>query len=73
MPWGMDLSFPAVTHVLSNAVPAEQQGVAASLINPVLNYSISQGPKLANTVKFNVNHNGADVESGLPKRNMHSH
>jgi hypothetical protein len=64
MPWGMDMSFPAATLVLSNALPAEQQGVAASLINTVVNYSISLGLGSASTVEVNVNHSGADVELG---------
>lgn len=64
MPWGMDMSFPAATLVLSNALPAEQQGVAASLINTVVNYSISLGLGFASTVEVNVNHSGADVELG---------
>jgi hypothetical protein len=64
MPWGMDMSFPSATHISSNALPAEQQEIAATLINPVLNYSISQGLGLANTVEANASHSGADVESG---------
>ncbi|KAI4947713.1 hypothetical protein J4E91_006535 [Alternaria rosae] len=64
MPWGMDMSFLAATLVLSNALPAEQQGVAASLINTVVNYSISLGLGFASTVEVNVNHGGADVELG---------
>ncbi|KAH7327293.1 YOR378W-like protein [Rhexocercosporidium sp. MPI-PUGE-AT-0058] len=33
MPWGMDMSFPAGTIILSNGMPREHQGIAASLIN----------------------------------------
>ncbi|CAN9174763.1 unnamed protein product [Alternaria alternata] len=64
MPWGMDMSFPAATLVLSNTLPVEQQGVAASLINTVVNYSISIGLGFASTVEVNVNHNGAETELG---------
>jgi hypothetical protein len=64
IPWGIDMSFPAATLVFSNALPAEQQGVAASLINTVVNYSISLGLGFASTVEVNVNHSGADVELG---------
>lgn len=64
MPWGMNMSFPAATLMLSNALPAEQQGVTASLINTVVNYSISLGLGFASTVEVNVNHSGANVELG---------
>ncbi|CZR55885.1 related to Drug resistance protein YOR378W [Phialocephala subalpina] len=40
-PWGMDMSFPAGTIILSNGMPREHQGIAASLINTTVNYSIS--------------------------------
>ncbi|CAD6633530.1 EM14S01-3B_G0005400.mRNA.1.CDS.1 [Saccharomyces cerevisiae] len=43
MPWGMDMSFPAATIILSNSMSAEHQGLAASLVNTVINYSISIG------------------------------
>ena len=33
MPWGMDMSFPAATVILSNNVPKEHQGMAASLVS----------------------------------------
>lgn len=39
MPWGMDMSFPSAAGILSNSMAKEHQGVAASLINTVLNYS----------------------------------
>jgi MFS family permease len=32
-PWGMDMSFPAATLYLSNAIEKSKQGVAASLVN----------------------------------------
>jgi predicted MFS family arabinose efflux permease len=50
MPWGMDISFPAGTLMLSNAVSHENQGLAASLVNMILNYSISLGLGVAGTV-----------------------
>lgn len=53
-PFGMDMSFPAASIILSNAVPRENQGVAASLINTVVNYSISLGLGFAGTVEVNV-------------------
>ncbi|KAI9821321.1 MAG: hypothetical protein M1827_004057 [Pycnora praestabilis] len=64
MSWGMDISFPASTILLSNLVPRSQQGIAASLINTIVNYSISIGLGLAGTVENNVNKGGRDVERG---------
>jgi formate-dependent nitrite reductase membrane component NrfD len=40
MPLGMDMSFPSGTIILSNGIPREHQGIAASLINTVVKYSI---------------------------------
>lgn len=54
----MDMSFPAATLILSNAVKREHQGIAASLVNTVVNYSISLGLGFAGTVEVNVNRGG---------------
>ncbi|PYH40137.1 MDR family MFS transporter, partial [Aspergillus saccharolyticus JOP 1030-1] len=40
MPWGMDMSFPAATIILSDAVGSRHQGVAASFVTTIVNYSI---------------------------------
>ncbi|EAU31398.1 hypothetical protein ATEG_08225 [Aspergillus terreus NIH2624] len=58
MPWGMDMSFPASTVLLSNAVERKHQGIAASLVTTVVNYSISLGLGFAGTVEVHVNHGG---------------
>ncbi|KAF4309795.1 hypothetical protein GTA08_BOTSDO01838 [Botryosphaeria dothidea] len=50
-PWGLDLSFPAATLMLSNAVSREHQGVAASLVNIVVNYSIALRLGFAGTIE----------------------
>ena len=50
----MDMSFPSATIVLSNAVKKEHQGIAASLVNTVVNYSISLALGFAGTVEANV-------------------
>jgi len=66
-PFGMDMSFPGATLLLSNSVRKEHQGVAASLVNTVVNYSISLGLGFAGTVEVHVNHGGAtpgDVLTG---------
>lgn len=58
IPWGMDMSFPAATLILSNAVKKSHQGIAASLVNTIVNYSISLGLGFAGTVDVHVNDGG---------------
>jgi MFS family permease len=50
MPWGMDMSFPSGTIVLSNNTPRHDQGIASSLINTTVNYSISLSLGIAGTI-----------------------
>lgn len=64
-PFGMDMSFPAATLIFSNAVSRDHQGVAASLINTVVNYSISLGLGLAATVEVNVTKGNRKSEDTL--------
>lgn len=52
------MSFPAATLILSNAVKKEHQGIAASLVATVVNYSISLGVGFAGTVEVHVNNHG---------------
>jgi len=54
MPFGMDMSFPAATLIMSNFFPPHMQGVAGSLISTTVNYSISLGLGLASTVEVHV-------------------
>jgi len=54
----MDMSFPAATLILSDAVGKKHQGIAASLVNTVVNYSISLSLGFAGTIEGNVNHGG---------------
>lgn len=58
------MSFPAATLLLSNAMPKEHQGIAASLISTVVNYSISIALGVAGTIESQVNDNGSDVLRG---------
>ena len=58
IPWGMDMSFPAATIILSNSVEKKHQGIAASLVNTVVNYSISLGLGFAGTVEVYTNKGG---------------
>lgn len=67
IPWGMDMSFPAATLMLSNASKREHQGIAASLVTTVINYSISLSLGFAGTIESHVNHGGhtpSDVLKG---------
>lgn len=54
MPGGMNLSFPSGMILLSNAMPREHQGIAASFVSTIVNYSISCGLGLAATVVVEV-------------------
>lgn len=64
-PWGMDMSFPAATIFLSNALPRKHQGAAASLVNTVVNYSISIALGMAGTIEVHVNGGGTTPEQLL--------
>ncbi|KAJ3042177.1 hypothetical protein HDV00_008064 [Rhizophlyctis rosea] len=65
MPWGMDMSFPAGTTILSNNSPPGMQGIAASLVNTVVNYSVSIGLGIAGTVQYYVARSGKTEEEAL--------
>ncbi|TDZ20712.1 Drug resistance protein [Colletotrichum orbiculare MAFF 240422] len=62
MPFGMDMSFPAATLILSDAVKREHQGIGASLVNTVVNYGIALGVGFAGTVDVHVNNGGQSLE-----------
>ncbi|KAM0724227.1 hypothetical protein Q7P37_000109 [Cladosporium fusiforme] len=51
MPLAMNWSYPAGSVLMSNAVPRESQGIAASLISTMVNYSISLGLGMAGSVE----------------------
>ncbi|EPX71653.1 membrane transporter [Schizosaccharomyces octosporus yFS286] len=63
-PWGMDMSFPAATLVISDFVSRENQGIAASLVSTVVNYSISIGLGIAGTIEVHLNHKGTNILRG---------
>ena len=65
IPWGMDMSFPAATLILSDAVSKEHQGIAASLVITIVNYSISLALGFAGTVESHVNNGGLTPEDVL--------
>ncbi|KAG0646833.1 Drug resistance [Hyphodiscus hymeniophilus] len=64
-PWGMDMSFPSATIILSNSMPREHQGMAASLVTTVVNYSISLGLGFAGTVQSRILANGGNTLDGF--------
>ncbi|KAK0891581.1 multidrug-resistance type transporter aminotriazole resistance [Friedmanniomyces endolithicus] len=61
-PFGMDMSFPAATIYLSNTIEKERQGVAASLVNTIVNYSISLGLGFVATVEIHVSRGDGSFE-----------
>ncbi|KAG7760519.1 hypothetical protein KL930_001950 [Ogataea haglerorum] len=63
--FGMDISFPSGILILSNKLPRRHQGLAASLVTTVVNYSISIGLGLAGTVEYYKLKNGADAYTGI--------
>lgn len=64
-PFGMDISFPAASLVVSNSMPTHQQGVAASMVQTVINWSISFGLGIAGTVTSESTKRGSTVLEGL--------
>ena len=62
--WDMDLSFPSGVIVLSNSMPEEYRGLVPSLVNTVVNYSISVGLGMAGTVESHVNEGGRNALKG---------
>ena len=58
-PFGMDLSYPAGLLIVSNSLPKERQGAGASMINTVVNVSISLGLGIAGTVQSRLLSGGA--------------
>lgn len=58
--WGMDLSFPAASIILSDYLPPHQQGMAGSLVATVVNYSVSLALAMGSVVEFEVNKRTGD-------------
>ena len=63
-PFGMDISFPAASLIVSNTMPIHQQGVAASMVNTVINWSISFGLGIAGTVESQMIQRGKTALEG---------
>ncbi|CAK4033381.1 MFS general substrate transporter [Lecanosticta acicola] len=49
-PFAMNWSFPSATILMSNAVAKHHQGIAASLVATMVNYSIATGLGIAGTI-----------------------
>ncbi|TIA68273.1 hypothetical protein E3P91_04135 [Wallemia ichthyophaga] len=62
---GVDMSFPAASVIISDHLPREHQGLAGSLINTLVNYSIAIALGIAATVENHVNNGGKDPEAGI--------
>jgi MFS family permease len=65
IPWGMYRSFPAAIIILSDSVKRRHQGIAASLVNTIVNYSISLGLGVAGTVEVHVKNGGTSLDDVL--------
>lgn len=64
MPFGMNMSNPAASILLSDSLPRDKQGVAASLVVTTVNYSISVALGLAGSAEAAANRGGQDVLAG---------
>lgn len=64
MPFGMDMSFPAASIILSDFLPTHQQGAASSIVNTVVNYSVALGLGFAGVVETHVNDGGRNTLKG---------
>ncbi|KAH7037695.1 major facilitator superfamily domain-containing protein [Microdochium trichocladiopsis] len=62
--WGMDLSFPAATLMLSDLVGPDHQGIAASLVTTVVNYSGGLALGIAGAIETWVHRAHAHTASG---------
>jgi hypothetical protein len=58
---GMGMSFPRDTIILTDGMPREHQGIAASLINNVVHYSVSIILGIADTAIQQTNCGGSNV------------
>jgi len=63
--FGPDLSFACASLIASDKLKPEEQGVAGSFINTIVNYSVAIGLALAGNVEANVNDGGRDRLAGF--------
>ncbi|KAG8162977.1 hypothetical protein KVR01_007455 [Diaporthe batatas] len=65
IPFGMDMSNPAASILLSNSMAKEHQGTAASLVVTTVNYSISLALGIAGSVELAARGERGDVLAGF--------
>lgn len=58
------MSFPAASLIIAATLPPHQQGVAGSLVNTIINYSVALGLGIAGTVEVQTSNNGANLYNG---------
>lgn len=63
--FGPDLSFACGSLIASDTLKPEQQGVAGSFINTIINYSIAMGLSLAANIERGVNPDGEKMLEGF--------
>lgn len=63
--FGPDLSFACASLIASDKLKPEEQGVAGSFINTMVNYSVGLGLALAGNVEVSVNDGGRDRLAGF--------
>ncbi|CCH46360.1 putative membrane protein [Wickerhamomyces ciferrii] len=59
--FGMDMSFPAASLVLSDTLPKKHQGMASSLVSTMINYSMSVGLGIAGTAEAKIKERTGDL------------
>ncbi|CCC68113.1 hypothetical protein NCAS_0B00290 [Naumovozyma castellii] len=62
--FGMDMSFPAAAIILSDGLTMQYQGMAGSLANTMVNYSMSLCLGMGTTVERQINKSGNDLLKG---------
>lgn len=62
---GMDTSLPADIMLFASVTPLQYQGMGASIVMTIVNYSISLGLGFAGTIEININHGGHTQEDLL--------
>ncbi|PSN65998.1 MFS general substrate transporter [Corynespora cassiicola Philippines] len=68
MPGAMNLSYPAANILMSASLPKEKQGIAASLVSTMVNYSISCGLGFAGSIdRYTIEHYA--LQKGRPHGN----
>jgi predicted MFS family arabinose efflux permease len=63
--FGPDLSFACASLIASDKLKPEQQGVAGSFVNTVINYSIALGLAVVGNVEASVNDGGRNKLAGF--------